>query len=390
MSFSNSPPLAGTGVPGGAGRRSAGFTLVELLVVIAIIGTLVGLLLPAVQAAREAARRSSCTNKLRQLGIALHNYHDTNQSFPPHCINWRWGAHPRLLPFTENVTMYNFQMSWQGGNGNLNIGGPPNGQPPPWDNCGLGPQQAPWNFILPGIRCPSDQEAVTATGDIGNVGVSNYCFSRGDCGSYSEDNGAQNARGMFQAGSNGYPDGTYKRAPKGSTMAQVVDGLSKTIAMSENTVGTNSQNVVNSGIATGFPGWQDFVPSDCMARVGANGQYVAGTNTRPWRGQRWADGGTTFTGFQTVTPPNGPSCIEGDWDALGGAVSASSNHPGGVNAVMGDSSVRFITNNIDTGNLSLSWRAYNGNGSPGGRASPYGVWGAMGSRAGRESVATSD
>ncbi|MBM4058400.1 MAG: DUF1559 domain-containing protein [Planctomycetes bacterium] len=127
-----------------------------------------------------------------------------------------------------------------------------------------------------------------------------------------------------------------------------------------------------------------------MARVGANGQYVAGTNTRPWRGQRWADGGTTFTGFQTVTPPNGPSCIEGDWDALGGAVSASSNHPGGVNAVMGDSSVRFITNNIDTGNLSLSWRAYNGDGSPGGRASPYGVWGAMGSRAGRESVATSD
>ena len=101
--------------------RPAGFTLVELLVVIAIIGVLVALLLPAVQAAREAARRSQCGNNLKQIGLALHNYHDTLKWFPPGAvfeggastapnaqpINQRGSMHVRLLPYMEQQALYN-------------------------------------------------------------------------------------------------------------------------------------------------------------------------------------------------------------------------------------------------------------------------------------------
>jgi len=107
---------------------------------------------------------------------------------------------------------------------------------------------------------------------------------------------------------------------------------------------------------------------------------------RDWRGQRWADGGICYTGFQTILPPNAPSCMrQGNWDEGRGTLTAQSFHPGGVNGLMGDGSVRFISETIETGNLGLSWNAYNGGASTG--PSPYGVWGALGSRQGGESKA---
>lgn len=367
-------------------RYFSGFTLVELLVVIAIIGILIALLLPAVQAAREAARRSQCTNNLKQLGLGLHNHHDVYKAFPPHTTNWRWNAHHRLLPYVEQRAAYDLSMGWvPAGNTNpFSIGGPPNGQPEPWNNCGLGPGLAPWNFVFPHLRCPSDP--APAIGDVGNVGVSNYCYSRGDWCGWSEENSP--SRGFFKPAANGDPAGTYKKGALGTTFSDILDGTANTIAMSENIVGSQRAAMIKGGIgrtdALGADNAQSILPQACMALIGVNGMFLAGTDVQQWRGQRWSDGGIAFTGFQTIIAPNGPSCMrQGNWDEGRGTLTAQSFHPGGVNALLGDGSVRFISETINTGNLALTWQAYNGGVAQG--PSPYGVWGALGSVNGGES-----
>jgi prepilin-type N-terminal cleavage/methylation domain-containing protein/prepilin-type processing-associated H-X9-DG protein len=355
----------------------SGFTLVELLVVIAIIGILVALLLPAIQAAREAARRTDCVNKLKQLGVALHNHHDTYKALPPHCTNWRWNAHHRLMPFMEHQAQYDMSMNWTGAHGPTvqRFG---QSQPEPWNNCGVGYAEAPWNVLRPDLRCPSDPQAPSAFGNVGQQGVSNYCFSRGDDARWSEDNNCR--RGAFGAAALGDPNGTYKAGPKGFPFSAFTDGLSTTIAMSENAVGRDRANMIIGGIAVNTGLNENGNPqTQCMSRIGAGGMFVAGTDVRDWRGMRWADGGIVFTGFHTIIAPNGPSCISGGGEADGGALAPSSFHPGGVNGLMMDGSVRFFTNNIDTGNLTAQPNMVGG-------PSHYGVWGAVGSKSGGEAV----
>jgi len=357
-------------------RVSPGFTLVELLVVIAIIGILIALLLPAVQAAREAARRSQCTNNLKQLGLALHNFHDVYKAFPPHCINWRWCAHHRLLPYCEQKAPYDFAMNWASNSADPMAPDSCTGQPAPWTNCAGGNGNSPWNFTFPHLRCPSDP--AQKIGNVGDVGCSNYCYSRGDYMSWSEEN--NNPRGFFRPAANGNPDGTYKKAPLASTFSDILDGTANTAAMSENVIGRDRASLVKGGIAlnTGMNEGGSVNPqTQCMAlATGANGTYAAGTATADWRGMRWSDGGISYTGFTTITPPNGPSCANGGGDSDGGAFSPSSFHPGGVNLLLGDASVRFLSETIDCGDLTRPNVTFG--------PSPYGVWGALGSRNGGE------
>lgn len=349
--------------------RSA-FTLVELLVVIAIIGILIALLLPAVQAARESARRSQCTNNMKQLGIGLHHYHDVTGSFPfgrggtntgvaTTGNDYRVSGFIPLLPYIEQVALYD--QIRMGGNGYKPLG------PAGWYSW------VNWNYTVPVLICPSE---VLGTPAAGNIGHNNYAFSRGD--SIHAIITGQNLRGMFM----------YLKTV---TIAEVLDGTSNTIAMSERVranfgIGGNPKPRIKEGTFISMANLNTNPatnPASCLAT--ANGQwFTVPAKVKGRFGTLWTDGEPERTGFTTVMPPNGPSCV-GDAnvnaDSSSGVYAPSSYHPDGVVGLMVDGSVRFINDNIDTGNLAgpevLSGPSW------------YGVWGAMGSKAGAESIPNS-
>lgn len=340
--------------------RRQGFTLVELLVVIAIIGILVGLLLPAVQAAREAARRMSCSNNLKQLGLAMHNYHDTYNSLPyGQRSDWgnisgrRYSGFVGMLPFMEQQPLYN-QIAGDGF------------MPVPWDGGYL-----PWKAEIPTFLCPSDRDLEPRGG--WDTERTNYMFSRGDTTWDHNDwagNGGRGLRGMFTGASRQFD------------FADVTDGLSNTLAMSERTLGQNGLNVLDGGTAIRLgSGFRNNNPAECLAQVGPARRYLG--EVRHWTGLRWMDGAPAFTGCTTVLGPNTASCTQNDWDGEDGIYEPMSRHPGGVHGLMGDGAVRFITETIDTGNRSLP--PPDAPGQPN-AMSPYGVWGALGSKGGGETV----
>lgn len=338
-------------------RSRRGFTLVELLVVIAIIGVLVALLLPAVQAAREAARRMQCSNHLKQLGLALHNYHDTHNALPARKTYRRMSGYIALLPYLEQAPMYDRIMA-----GDSAAGIPPGGDDALSDWSAL-------NGFPEGLRCPSDpgnNDIITDGSYRGTERLVNYAFCKGD--DMANTNSAKNSRGMF-----GYLEWF--------NFASVTDGLSNTIAMSER-LRQGYRNLTVSaremdhrlGMAV-VSGLRD---DPALALTATDGRYfIDGTSVNCRFGSVGTRGHTHFVGFTTVMPPNGPAARDGEY----GVFPPSSMHPGGVNALMGDGAVRFVSDTIETGNLSAT-RSHGFSG-----ASPYGVWGAMGSRNGGEAGA---
>lgn len=363
-------------------RSVKGFTLVELLVVIAIIGVLVGLLLPAVQQAREAARRMSCSNNIRQLGLAIYNYESSFKMLPTGIggsqgIDWSWGNQQAiaptvaLLPFIEQVPLYNQIM-----NGFPLVGGSFPGRiipggPVPWTT--LGGSYTPWRTEVPTFRCPSDPTRYAAQ-DVEAQRTINYGFCVGDTVEGHHWDWSTNAnRGMFQA--------RYNRFFRDAT-----DGLSNTIFIAE--MGNDSGRPTPQGNTIYLSDAIKNNPQLCANEV-VKGEYrnpaiiiTKADNRR--RGGRWADGRGQFSAVNTVLPPNSASCtfFDNDWDW--GIYSASSYHPGGVHVCMGDNAVKFIPNTIDAGNP-LNQRAPRfenqlGSGETPITKSPFGVWGALGTR----------
>ena len=349
-------------------RRRRGFTLIELLVVIAIIAVLIALLLPAVQQAREAARRTQCKNNLKQLGLALHNYHGTYQVFvsitggtggPPgevvanhHHLS---GLVP-LLPYYEQGPLFEKIAS------PLTVGGTtfPAGGANPWRS-----DYPPWARQIGNLLCPSDP--APSKGTEGGCGDTNYAFCTGD--SVVTSMYSTNPRGIF--GHNTC-----------QSIADISDGTSNTIAMAELTRKTGSHSLHGS-MAANVSGVSTD-PTVCLALVSGN-QFIASADTEQpshdgSRGRTWSDGRTVWCGFNTVLPPNSPSCTAGANTWSDGVYSAASHHTGIVQVVMADGSVRAISENISTGNLTAP-----DPGNAGGQ-SPYGVWGALGSRSGGEVV----
>ena len=352
-------------------RRRA-FTLIELLVVIAIIAILVALLLPAVQQAREAARRTECKNKLKQLGIALHNYHDVYRCLP--MASGRDGGQGGrrqsgfigMLPFIDQGPL--FELIKTGGvNASVNGNRAYHGFSwVPWDT-----NHKAVRTNLPALRCPSDSTSTEQR----NRGKTNYMFSRGDT-SWDHNppwngNGGRGIRGVFLGGHNN--GNSYARA-----LRDIIDGTSNTVAMGERIVAKRNGNTVGLGAnAVGIPQSQYRVDASVvLGTVNQLGVYT--TNTRRWAGTRWTDGCPSFTGMTTIVGPNKPSVSQGNWDCHDGIFDPTSHHVGGAQVVLADGAVRFISDSIDTGNLASH--------SPSRGPSPFGVWGALGSIDGGDTV----
>jgi len=359
-------------------RRRRAFTLVELLVVIAIIGILVALLLPAIQAAREAARRTQCNNNLKQFGVALHNYHDVNKSFvymkggtgsrtPAHASRldgnyFRRSGVVSLLPYLEQKAL-----------SDIIEGGDPTTSPIPVPPGGA----APWsgwtgyNQTIASFRCPTDPGINRAKG------VISYAFCQGDYLGVDAATGrdGRDHNGMFAAlDTYGFRD--------------CLDGSSNTIAFSERVMASFGINGkasprIGEGTLTSVAAITTN-PGACLASTAA---ITNGTHYTTWKlvkgkfSSTWCDGQPENVAFNTVLAPNSVSCTNnnnGNSDSDVSLLTASSYHPGGVLCLLVDGSVRFVNNSIDTGNLGVTTTL--------GRPSPYGVWGALGTRAGTESI----
>ncbi|MEW4455533.1 DUF1559 domain-containing protein [Bremerella sp. JC817] len=295
-------------------RQHRGFTLVELLVVIAIIGVLIALLLPAVQQAREAARRTQCVNNLKNIGLALHNYHDTFQKLPYLGFdNWNGdmiSVFGRLLPFVEQPAMYDtldFNVRANGGNNRLYRTTP-----------------------LDIYSCPSEQ--VTLGETTTDLNWSHQRYSYAVCvgnTNYRQEN-ANNWDGLWTYNNGG---SAFQMGTKIHGLGSVTDGTSNTVMVSEVPMNQNTS------------GWQ--------------GMYAAGIYAS----------GAGFTGYLT---PNTKASVDGGrrcWnpddylqkipchnngDNWGTATFAAfSMHPGGVNASNFDGSVSFVPETIDI----WAWRA---------------------------------
>lgn len=319
--------------------RKRGFTLIELLVVIAIIAVLIALLLPAVQQAREAARRSTCKNNLKQFGIALHNYHEAFGLFPPAHIRtwdggtgvtgWRgWSVHAMLLPYMDQQPLYEqleFRTYFD------------------WAD-GAAPFPNSKNTTLRRTRiqaflCPSD---TTFPGSV-ERGNNNYAGSMGpSLGQYVSPLGVRD--GFFNF------DVIVR-------MGDLRDGASNTTCMAEQLVGDNNNNAYTAGDVVrnqAWPGGTTTVtkPPQSMLDSYAS-QCVGGTSSHHSHGGRdWAIGMPAQTLFNTMAPPNykGPTCqpcAGCGWMDSQGNFPARSRHSGGAHVMLGDGSVRFVSENID-------------------------------------------
>jgi len=375
------------------------FTLVELLVVIAIIGILIALLLPAVQAAREAARRMSCTNNMKQYALALHNYHDANKTLPASKMarvtdgvvrSWQCNTNWALLPFIEQSALY--------------------------DELSTFPVEV-WispfaDASIATLKCPSDsQTRISGPGDWATIGRANIMVSHGDAVAAGFPFGGGGASWFWAPDMNLSAWGDTNNRSRGvfvpykwNAFGFITDGTSNTVAISE-AVAMDEYSVplptrIKGYIAAGWD-WNAAIidekdggtgPENCLNRRGVDGDMKRfnGSAANAWRGTGGIfDGCVTSFTFQTVLPPNSPSCQQtgsGRADAdNNGIMSATSYHTGGVNTGMCDGSVSFISDTINTGDLKKGQKVAGG--GPWTGKSLYGVWGALGTPRGGESEA---
>jgi prepilin-type N-terminal cleavage/methylation domain-containing protein/prepilin-type processing-associated H-X9-DG protein len=323
--------------------RKSGFTLIELLVVIAIIAVLISLLLPAVQSAREAARRAACVNNLKQLGLAIHNYESIASSFPPSLVmqgagnivtNWTgWSIHARLLPLIEQGQSFNLSNFWFSADGPQNV--------------------TVSSLKLSVLICPSEPDPNPAPSNMGLSNVTNYGWIMGEWYVW----------GGFSSPANRAPFGPNRSRRLG----EFADGLSNTVLATEGLAkqplyrDCGGLSLVRDAANVPAP---DSSPEQWLPEIQGTGrcEYKTGHS-------EWTDGQAHHTGITTAWTPNRdvwgksptgqrlPFDITGQREKSGGptfaSITARSMHPGGVNTLLGDGSVRFVKETVQ----GTVWRA---------------------------------
>jgi prepilin-type N-terminal cleavage/methylation domain-containing protein/prepilin-type processing-associated H-X9-DG protein len=413
-------------------KRKRGFTLVELLVVIAIIGVLVGLLLPAVQAAREAARRMSCSNNFKQLGLGLHNYHSAYKQLPTHMtgtLPWvgpfpaptgpwfrpsDFGNRMRLsmlvpiLPFVEQQALWEQISNPNAERTDGNLTAPIGTTADPWPAMGPTPdkiQYKPWFTEIPTYRCPSDPGV-----GLPALGRTNYGACLGDSMWLIHVAPYDNRRGRgITTGRARHARAAHRgffKPLQDSKFRDTLDGLSNTIAMGEIITALQDGDKRANGIATNGGNASPFnhpALRDNPSLCSDNGyidparplfylpQWQQQNRRNFGRGHRWAEAFPIMSGVVTILPPNREAC--GRHNALGTTLVAtpSSRHQGGAHVLMGDGAVIFMTDSVEAGDSRAPMVWLNGMnvGPPSnmpGSISPYGLWGALGTRANKETI----
>lgn len=401
-------------------RRRSAFTLVELLVVIAIIGVMVGLLLPAVQAAREAARRMSCGNNFKQIGLAMHNYHAAYNQLPrqgggtkvasPAANNW-WAQYQSenswqlsalvgATPFMEQQALWEQISNPMDANRDGIIDYPAMGPTPNFVSAAI--LYTPWSTEIATLRCPSDPGV-----GLPALGRTNYAMCMGDsvanqreglttrintdsAGSPPNSGQAQNQR----AGQRG-----VFATHQSTSFRDILDGTSNTIMLGEIATDLGDRDKRTMPASQGSTAWTTSIrqnPTWCETvqnyvdplrpMFWTNATPIAGTTQA--RGYRWSDYDPKMTMWFAILPPNRETCgpHNGGNYFMG---TTSSRHQGGAHVLMADGAVKFITDSIEAGN-SRAGMVFNGGtlDQTAGARSPYGLWGALGTRASKEVIST--